>query len=302
MRTWRMSLLTAVVAALCVPTSAAAAFQHVVAPGESLSSVAAADGLSVSQLAAANGLSSDSELIAGSSLAIPPQDSAGVAGPVSDQATPATAPSAPQTVTTGGGYVVQPGDTLSAIAARYGVSMSALAADNGLDPLGVLLSGTTLNVSGLGGVGTGHGIRSGSGRGADRGDGQPGGGRIDRRRQRSVALAGRGDRLSGERLQQRRGLQHRRHRGDADRARHVELHRPEPGHAAAALAELSDGQHPRRGRCCCDRCWTRPAGTQRRRRPGTTRAWQSVQAHGLYTDTQQYVNDVMALSQRFGGQ
>ena len=29
---------------------------------------------------------------------------------------------------------------------------------------------------------------------------------------------------------------------------------------------------------------------------------QSVREHGLYSDTQQYVNDVMALSQRFGGQ
>ena len=28
---------------------------------------------------------------------------------------------------------------------------------------------------------------------------------------------------------------------------------------------------------------------------------QSVQAHGLFSDTQQYVNSVMALSQRFGG-
>jgi len=28
----------------------------------------------------------------------------------------------------------------------------------------------------------------------------------------------------------------------------------------------------------------------------------SVQAHGMYADTQQYVNNVMALRQRFGGQ
>jgi soluble lytic murein transglycosylase-like protein len=28
---------------------------------------------------------------------------------------------------------------------------------------------------------------------------------------------------------------------------------------------------------------------------------ESVQEHGMYSDTQQYVNDVMALRQRFGG-
>jgi hypothetical protein len=28
---------------------------------------------------------------------------------------------------------------------------------------------------------------------------------------------------------------------------------------------------------------------------------QSVQQHGMYSDTQQYVNNVMALQQRFGG-
>ena len=48
-------------------------FAHVVTAGESLSSVAATDGLTVAQLAAANGLSSDAQLVAGSTLAIPPQ-------------------------------------------------------------------------------------------------------------------------------------------------------------------------------------------------------------------------------------
>jgi soluble lytic murein transglycosylase-like protein len=41
---------------------------------------------------------------------------------------------------------VQPGDTLSAIAARTGASVSALAALNGLDPSAYLLSGTVLRL------------------------------------------------------------------------------------------------------------------------------------------------------------
>jgi N-acetylmuramoyl-L-alanine amidase len=72
---------------LSVPTSAFAAFVHVVAPGESLSSIAAADGLTVEQLAAANGLPPTAELLAGSQLVIPPQGSGASEG---EAATPAT--------------------------------------------------------------------------------------------------------------------------------------------------------------------------------------------------------------------
>lgn len=58
---------------LGAPACASAAFVHVVAPGESLSSIAAVDGLSVEALAAANGIAPTTELIAGSGLVIPPQ-------------------------------------------------------------------------------------------------------------------------------------------------------------------------------------------------------------------------------------
>lgn len=69
----RMLLPLAVAALLIAPSAASADFPHVVTSGESLYSIAAADGLSVDQLAAANGLSSDSQLVAGSTLNIPPQ-------------------------------------------------------------------------------------------------------------------------------------------------------------------------------------------------------------------------------------
>ena len=47
-----------------------------------------------------------------------------------------------------GGYTVQPGDTLSGIAAGAGISVGDLAAANGLDPAGILVAGTTLSVAG----------------------------------------------------------------------------------------------------------------------------------------------------------
>src|SRR5438105_3858522 len=63
-------------AALAAPSAASADFAHTVLPGESLSSVAAADGLTVSQLAAANGLPADAPLLLGSTVMIPPQSGA----------------------------------------------------------------------------------------------------------------------------------------------------------------------------------------------------------------------------------
>jgi N-acetylmuramoyl-L-alanine amidase len=172
----RWAVPTAIAAAitLSVPAGASAAFPHVVAAGESLSSVAAADGLSVEQLAAANGVSQESGLIAGSTLMIPPQGTSAAGAEAGTGAMAATAPEPTQsaasendgdsddlavgpesgsmtgssTVANAGSYVVQPGDTLSAIAARAGTSVADLAAANGVDPNGLLLSGSVLKLSG----------------------------------------------------------------------------------------------------------------------------------------------------------
>jgi LysM repeat protein len=141
----------AAVTVLATPATCSAAFVHVVAPGESLSSVAAADGLSVAQLADANGLSTEASLLAGSTLVIPPQESSG-SGSTSEgegqreEARPSWS---------GGSYVVQPGDTLSAIAARAGMSVEELAAVNGIEVNAPLLSGTALRLSGASGEGAG---------------------------------------------------------------------------------------------------------------------------------------------------
>ncbi len=155
---------------LGAPTAASAAFLHVVTPGESLSSVAATDGLSVAQLAAANGMSTNVSLVAGSTLAIPPRTSSVAAAPVtgstaagsgdgdsdSDElgpsaSTPANvASTSSASVASAGPYVVQPGDTLSALAARAGVTVAELAAENGLNPNANLISGRALRLGGAG--------------------------------------------------------------------------------------------------------------------------------------------------------
>src|SRR4051794_19578336 len=90
---------------------ASAGVPHVVRPGETLWSIAAGNGFSTRYFAAVNGLSEDAQVIAGSTLQIPSPGQAAAAAPASG---------APQPL---GGYIVQPGDTLSALAARAGVSV-----------------------------------------------------------------------------------------------------------------------------------------------------------------------------------
>jgi LysM repeat protein len=136
----------AAAAVLAAPAAASADFAHTVLPGESLTSIAAADGLSVARLAAANGLSPTASLLIGSTLMIPHKRGRGA--PIDDRDTTAS----PSVAGGGGSYVVAPGDTLSGIAVRAGTTVARLAAINGLDPAGPLLSGTALVLPGAGGA------------------------------------------------------------------------------------------------------------------------------------------------------
>jgi LysM repeat protein len=134
---FRLPVLAAVVALLSLPAVASAGVSHLVVPGETLSGIAAANGLSPAQLAGANGLAADAFVIAGRSLTIPPR------GAATTSSTTAAATPAPI-----GGYRVRLGDSLSAIAAEHGVSLTQLAAINGLGAGGTLIAGTSLRLPG----------------------------------------------------------------------------------------------------------------------------------------------------------
>jgi soluble lytic murein transglycosylase-like protein len=124
---------------------ATAAVPHTVQPGETLWSIAAASNFTTRTIAAYNGLSEDAPLVAGSTIQIPSEAEGAVALGLSgsDAAPPASAPAAPPPA---GAYTVQPGDTLSGIAARSGVAVGQLAWMNGLDPSAPLLIGTGLKL------------------------------------------------------------------------------------------------------------------------------------------------------------
>ena len=136
----RIVLPLAAVAALAVPAGAHADLHHTVAPGESLTSIAAADHISITALAGANRLSRDARLIAGSVLRIPP--------PGTGTRSPAAPKSARRTAPTTRHYTVRPGDTLTSVAARARVSTSYLANLNHLRPTALLIAGATLTVPG----------------------------------------------------------------------------------------------------------------------------------------------------------
>jgi LysM repeat protein len=142
-------LLATLTLTLAAPASAEVA--HTVQPGETLWSIAAANNLTTRTVAAYNGLSEDAQVVLGSTIRVPTTvegyaalQAAGLA-PADPAAASAPAPAA------GGGYTVRLGDTLSGIAANAGVGVAELAAANGLDPAGILVTGTTLTLPGGGG-------------------------------------------------------------------------------------------------------------------------------------------------------
>jgi LysM repeat protein len=114
---------------------AAAARTHTVASGETVSAIAARYGTTVAAISAANGLDARAFIRVGQTLQI-----SGAAAPAASTATPAAA--------TTGTHTVASGETVSAIAARYGTTVAAIVSANGLDSRAFIRVGQTLTVSG----------------------------------------------------------------------------------------------------------------------------------------------------------
>ncbi len=101
---------------------------HVVAPGESLAGIASRYSTTVEALAEANGIADPNRISAGQELAVP----AGTAAPAKKSRF----------------HVVQPGETLEAIAARYQTTVSAIAQANGIAKTSLIFAGNTLVLDG----------------------------------------------------------------------------------------------------------------------------------------------------------
>ena len=122
------------------PASVTSNGTYVVRSGDTLNSIAARFGVSPAVLARANGISNPNKIYVGQRLVI-----SGSAAPAPQPKPGATAPS-------GGVYIVQRGDTLAKIAARYRTTVSALMALNGISNPNKIWVGQRLRVGKGGGT------------------------------------------------------------------------------------------------------------------------------------------------------
>ncbi len=107
---------------------------HIVQPGENLFRIALRYGVTVDALTAANGIVNANRIHVGQRLTIP------------GRATTSSVPSPP--TSSGQTYTVRRGDTLSAIALRYGVSVWTLVQANGIRNPSLIYAGQVLHIPG----------------------------------------------------------------------------------------------------------------------------------------------------------
>ncbi len=136
--------IVSLIATLAIAAPASAGVDHIVKPGETLWSIANSNNFTTRSLAAANGLNENSQVVLGETIQIPTVAEAAAA--MQKMGIGAGSPGSSSGPGPLGSYVVRPGDTLAAIAARSGVTLDAVAFMNGIDPKDLLLIGTVLKL------------------------------------------------------------------------------------------------------------------------------------------------------------
>jgi len=122
------------------PAAAPATASYVVRAGDTVGRIASRTGTTVAAVVAANGLDARAFIRIGQTLTIP--------GGATSTATPAAAPAAAGTTSGSATYTVVKGDTVTAIAARFGTTTATIVATNGLDARASIRIGQTLTVPG----------------------------------------------------------------------------------------------------------------------------------------------------------
>jgi N-acetylmuramoyl-L-alanine amidase len=131
---WRKMMVFAALGGLVV-SGAAAGRVHSIKEGETLGAIAGRYGVTVPALAEANRLADPNRIVAGSVLRIP--------GPAAAGPSPAGQTGMKPL---GSSHTLQPGETLEQVARRYGISVSNLAAANGVTNPDFVRAGTVLRI------------------------------------------------------------------------------------------------------------------------------------------------------------
>jgi peptidoglycan endopeptidase LytE len=113
---------------------------HVVRWGDTLSGIAGRYGVSLASLLRANQLSVSSLITPGMKLVLPGGATGGATGSATTPPPTSDSPS-PTPTSSGSTHVVRAGDTLSGIAARYGVSLGSLLRDNSMTVTSLIVPG-----------------------------------------------------------------------------------------------------------------------------------------------------------------
>lgn len=142
------------------PPTATAQVEYVITRGDTISAIASRFGISTQAVLSANGLGWSTIIYPGQKIYIPGTSvPTATTTPVVDitpvsQVTPITEAPAPQTTN----YLIKSGDTVTSIAARFGVSIQSILDANGLNRSSLIYAGRTLTIpaasSAPAGVGT----------------------------------------------------------------------------------------------------------------------------------------------------
>jgi LysM repeat protein len=136
-----------VVAPAAAPASSGSAASYTITTGDTVSSIASRFGVSIQDILSANGLSWTSVIYAGRTLTIP-GGSAPAIQPVAAVTPIAAAPAKATPAAGGQTYTIVSGDTISGIAAKFGVSVQSVLSANGLNLSSIIFSGRTLQIGG----------------------------------------------------------------------------------------------------------------------------------------------------------
>lgn len=129
---------------------------YVVQPGDNLFRIALRFGLTRNELAAANNITNQNLIFAGQTLIIPATGTVPTTTPTPVAPT-VTATMTPTEPTPGQTYVVQPGDSLLRLAARFNTTITALVQLNNIANPNLIFIGQVLTLPGGDGEGTGPG-------------------------------------------------------------------------------------------------------------------------------------------------